>query len=597
MFEDYGYEIRSIKGGKYVIIDNKNEPLYSFGSTGSQTQKTISEKFNIPIEDVEIAIARLLIELDDDLAAENDFKDHQQTQTSLDAPRVPKPGDCRYWEQIKDNGEPLFVFYRPPNEITEKEGISYDHYHRVIKEKQEVVYVPMMPIPWPMCGKPLEPNDRLFEDIKSYVYDHVDLPDKRLYDVITSWILLTWIPEAFNVAPYLRFLGTKNVGKTRALEVLQQLSYRGTLSPSVTEAALFRLLEGYHITYLLDETEIYGTEQKQAIQNVLNAGYRRGQSVFRVESTPAGEQIVTGFQVFGPKALAGTRVLQATLESRCIQIVMEKTTRKINFTLDLPRAKTLRSRLLLWRFRRLNDLENAYSSEASEASEASEVYNEPPKTLQHITNSRVVELYAPLITICSDENFGKNITDYATDSFKDLQEEDSTGVEAQVVSAIIAACNYLESGAEGIWKFSTARVTEAFNMDKNEKEQWRSTSVGRVIKRLGFKSRRMGGGTAGYEFDSDKLEKLCSTYSLEGLKVPSLASLPSPPSLKDYADTPGLQEKIEEILDYIRENDESSEYDMIQELDIELSELKKILNILLRDGACYSPRVGIYKIS
>ena len=266
---------------------------------------------------------------------------------------VPSPGDGKYWEQIQRNGDPEYVFYRPPTEIMKTEALSYDAFHIVTDEKFSTHYHPMKTSFWPLCGEPEDPGLSLWDDVKSYIFSHVDFSDPRLYDVKTAWIMMTWIPESFNVAPYWRYIGTKNTGKTRALEVDQQLSYRGTLSPSVTEAALYRLIEKYHITYLLDETEIYNNEQKQATQHVLNAGYRRGQLVLRCEKAENGEIIVVGYNPFGPKALGGTKILKDTLESRCIPVVMEKNIRKVNFVLNLAEAKKLRSRLLLWRFRRL----------------------------------------------------------------------------------------------------------------------------------------------------------------------------------------------------------------------------------------------------
>ena len=205
--------------------------------------------------------------------------------------RVPRPGDGQHWEQVMRNGKPAFVFYRPASSISSTEGFSYDTFNQVGLGEESVTYVPMIPLPWQACGELAEPGDTLWAEIRQFLYDHVYHADDRLYDVLTAWVFYTYIPEAFHVAPYIKVLGPKNVGKTMLLECLYYLSYRAVLSPSVSEAALFRLLEAYHVTFLLDETEHYkyGAEVKQAIQNVLNSGYRRGQSVFRVEQAANGE--------------------------------------------------------------------------------------------------------------------------------------------------------------------------------------------------------------------------------------------------------------------------------------------------------------------
>ncbi|MFC1803671.1 hypothetical protein ACFL0D_06925 [Thermoproteota archaeon] len=442
----------------------------------------------------------------------------------------PSPGDGKYWEQIQRNGKHEYVIYTPAhrNIITKTESLNYDSFLMVDEEKYSINYHPMKIVPWALCNEPTEYGPELWDEIYHYVLDHVYLPDIRLYDVVTAWVFYTWIPEAFTVAPYLRLLGKKNVGKTRLLEVLYYLTYRGTLTPSITEAVLFRFLQDYKITYLLDETEIYGSETKQAIQHVLNAGYRRGQFAFRMEKTETGKYIPVGFNVFGPKALAGTRTLKDTLESRCIQIVMEKNPRDrpVNFMVDTLRAKRIRNKLLLYRFRRLADLDQL--SEDSELSEISEGYNEAPPELHQINNSRIIELYSPLITLAETEP-RQNIIDYAVDSYKRSQVEETDTYEAQILLAI-REIHHLESG-----KFSTRQVTDTYNQSRPEIEHIKVRTVGRIIKKLGFEPKRMTGGHSGYIFDLNRVNNLSEEYGIPILDSPSLPSLTSLTSPKEVS--------------------------------------------------------------
>ena len=456
---------------------------------------------------------------------------------------VPSPGDGRYWEQIQRNGKPEYVFYRAPT-LGLPEAINYDSFHIVADEKYSTHYHPMKVSFWPLCGELMEPGLSLWDDVKAFVFDHVEFSDPRLYDVKTAWIMMTWITEAFNVAPYWRYIGTKNTGKTRALEVDQQLCYRATLSPSVTEAALYRLIEKYHVTYLLDETEIYNNEQKQATQHVLNAGYRRGQLVLRCEKAENGEIIIVGYDPFGPKALGGTRILKDTLESRCVPVVMERNTRQINFELNMAEAKRLRSRLLMWRFRRLHDLGQVIS-DVSEVSDPSEVYLEAPQSLHQVKNSRIVELFAPLMRLAVDDEGRKNIVSYAIDTYRDTQEEDSSGYDGQIINSIIKCHSQLESG-----KFSTRMVTTFFNEDKTEKEEWGVRSVGKTIKTLGFRPKRMTGGAAGYIYDADLVSRLSEVYDLGVSRYTSLGSLTSLTSLKIVEDAKDILTENSGELDY-----------------------------------------------
>ena len=72
-----------------------------------------------------------------------------------------------------------------------------------------------------------------------------------------------------------------------------------------------------------------------------------------------------------------------------------------------------------------------------------------------------------------------------------------------------AAHSDLESG-----KFSTRLVTTYFNVNKPDKEHWKAPSIGRVVKRLGFKPKRMSGGKAGWVYDAKLVEKLLEQCSV-----------------------------------------------------------------------------------
>lgn len=409
---------------------------------------------------------------------------------------IESPGE-KFWEQIEVDGQYKYVFYNPPNEFRKEEQLSYDSFN--LGEQTEtftIHYTPIKKCPWPLAGEPIVPSEDLWTEIHGYIYRHVDLPDERLYDVATAWIQATWISEAWIAVPYFHLLGVKKSGKTRLLEVLQRLSYRGILTPNVSEAALFRCVEAYKPTLLLDETEIYSKEEKSSIQHLLNAGYRRGQWVMRVNVGEKESIKLELFDPFGFKALAGTGGFKDTLESRSIRINMEKNIRPVEDNIDEEKAKELRSQLLYWRFRRL--------SEVSEVSEVS-----PDSILRKLdfADGRFKELYTPLLVV---SNHGTaNILSYARDSYEAIIDEEQISIEAMVLQAIIKCQPELESG-----KFSTSLATEKFNEGRTEKEQWGTRSIGRVISRLGFRSKRMSNGPAGYVYDERRVKRLCERYGI-----------------------------------------------------------------------------------
>jgi len=394
-----------------------------------------------------------------------------------------------------------------------EESISTEHFMPGESGESVIIHnVPLKRCPWPLSGLPENPGDELMEEVKVFIMRHVDLFDERLYDVVTAWVFVSWLPEAFNAVPYLWIIGPKSSGKTRLLEVLQHLCYRAMLAAHISDAALFRAIEAYHPTLLLDEaSEIYTRDNQSSIQNLLNSGYRRGQYVVRVGGIESGEPKLELFDVYGPKAMAGLGGFKETLESRSILIPMEKNTRSVEFTLDKGEAKRLRSRLLMWRFRRLCDL-----SEVSEISEGQQ--GVAPKGLE-FCDGRFAELYSPLVTVANDGE--ASILTYARDAFEASMDEERTSIEAQILTAILETKPYLETG-----KFSTTTVTEKFNEGRSEREKWVSRSVGRMLKRLGFKPKRMTGGASGWVWEEDRIKRLVKRYGLPLVET-SLNSLTS----------------------------------------------------------------------
>jgi hypothetical protein len=438
--------------------------------------------------------------------------------------RVESPGKG-FWEQVEVDGRSLYVIYNPPTMLKDalnkrltaqgkdplpEESLSTELFMPGESGDDFIVnHIPLKRCPWPLSGLPEDPGDELMEEVKVFVMRHVDLPDERLYDVVAAWIFVSWLPEAFNAVPYLWIMGPKSSGKTRLLEVLQCLCYRAMLAAHISDAALFRAIEAFHPTLLLDEaSELYNGDNQSSIQNLLNSGYRRGQYVVRVGGIESGEPKLELFDVYGPKAMAGLGGFKETLESRSILILMEKNIRGIEFTVDVDVAKKLRGRLLMWRFRRLSDI-NAVSDITR---------REVPRELS-FCDGRFAELYTPLILVANDGV--EAIVSSAKDAYESVMDEEKTSVEAQILMAILKTRPYLELG-----KFPTSVVMEKFNEGLTEREKWGNRSIGRLLKRLGFRAKRLTGGSRGWVWEEARIMRLTKRYGTPPVET-SLTSLTS----------------------------------------------------------------------
>jgi len=88
-----------------------------------------------------------------------------------------------------------------------------------------------------------------------------------------------------------------------------------------TPAVLFRIVHALRPTLLMDEVEKMNTDEAREVRGIVNAGYKQGATVLRVEGE---DRKVKFFEVYSPKCLAGIRGLGSVTEDRCITIVMSK---------------------------------------------------------------------------------------------------------------------------------------------------------------------------------------------------------------------------------------------------------------------------------
>src|SRR5437867_2776091 len=160
---------------------------------------------------------------------------------------------------------------------------------------------------WPLkIPRRYSDEDQLYTNVRSTFETFWDPPDDRYHDVLASTVLFSYRVSEFKTTPYPFLFGPKGSGKTQALELLNHLCFKPLLSPDMSTAAIFQIIEAVHPTLLLDETDSIGRVQNENVHNllqILNAGYRRGQSVVRGYSEGSIHHL---YDVFGLQVLSGT---------------------------------------------------------------------------------------------------------------------------------------------------------------------------------------------------------------------------------------------------------------------------------------------------
>jgi len=121
---------------------------------------------------------------------------------------------------------------------------------------------------------------------------------------LALWVVHTYLIDVFNISPLLIINAPeKACGKTLLLKILAWLCFRPIPAANATSSVIFRLIEMYLLTLLLDEADTFLRDNKE-LHGMINAGFEKGASVLR--NVPAGDGFEPRkFSVYSAKAIAG----------------------------------------------------------------------------------------------------------------------------------------------------------------------------------------------------------------------------------------------------------------------------------------------------
>jgi hypothetical protein len=173
-------------------------------------------------------------------------------------------------------------------------------------------------------GEVLDPVE-IFFAIRSYIDRYVYFANADHLDLLTVWIIGTYLFPVFRHYPYLWINADKGSGKTTLLDVIQPLAFNAQLLVAPTPAVLFREVAANRPTLLIDEFESMTKHNKDvaaSMFDILNAGYNCNGQVKRTEPGQNGEFVVRTFSAYGPKVLCGISRIDSVLQDRTIQVRM-----------------------------------------------------------------------------------------------------------------------------------------------------------------------------------------------------------------------------------------------------------------------------------
>ena len=141
---------------------------------------------------------------------------------------------------------------------------------------------------------------------------------------LALWSVFAHAHDAADVSPLLALVSPeKRCGKTTALTVLRHLVPKPLAASNITPAALFRAIEKWRPTLLVDEADSFLGEREE-LRGILNSGHTRGTAY--VIRTVGEDHEPAMFSTWGPKAVALIGNLQDTLQDRSVVVPMRRKT-------------------------------------------------------------------------------------------------------------------------------------------------------------------------------------------------------------------------------------------------------------------------------
>lgn len=262
------------------------------------------------------------VNFDGDTGDIGDKNEESSIHTGSDDSNLPKLSDSpNDKEIIKSLASLSSIDYdRKRKSEAEKLGVRVEVLDKEVKaargEKNDDSGLPDVE-PWEF---PIEPAE-LLSNI-SLVVSRFIVCDEEVTDAVALWIIMTWLIDVVHVAPLAVITSPeKRCGKTQLLTILGKLSYRPLQASNISPAALYRCIEAWQPTLLLDETDAFLKENEE-LRGVINSGHTRDNAY--VIRTVGDDHTPKRFSTWGAKALSGIGHLSDTLMDRAIILELRR---------------------------------------------------------------------------------------------------------------------------------------------------------------------------------------------------------------------------------------------------------------------------------
>ncbi len=408
-------------------------------------------------------------------------------------------------------------------------------------------------------------EEQLDTDILKFIEKYVDISEQDRA-ISAKYVRMTYRVDSLNEVPYLHTTGNPGGGKSRFTQTVGLLSYRPIFTVGITAAALFRIVDAFKPTLIVDEfNQSSSSDDTEAIFQVLNCGYQRLPKLIRCSGKETNF-MPEGYDPFGAKILSGLKTTDSqAFQSRTHPVKLEETKRN-----DIPlqllpemltEARAIRNKLTLWRLRTFNQplIEKVKAAE---------------KVLKDKggISKRLIQVSSTLYALLDSEEAKSVFVSQLQTRTKDVNDERSQSLDGKLVAIIYARIftededgnlKYVEYAPEMVTgqegkpdeRLTIPAITDEINSDLPEKRKHTPEFVGKVLSGLDLKTDKITRRKSpnfqkrAVKFKRELLNKLFAKYFLSVLPdftVITVISATSPTESDTYLMT-GSNEQVNDL--------------------------------------------------
>jgi len=170
------------------------------------------------------------------------------------------------------------------------------------------------------CPEPIDPAE-LLTDIARTVRRFI-ICNEEVSHAVALWVAMTWFIDVVQIAPLAVITAPeKRCGKSLLLSLLGKLTARAISASSISPAALFRAIDAWNPTLLIDEADAFMKDNEE-LRGLLNSGHTRDSAY--VIRTVGDNFTPTKFTTWGAKAIAGIGHVADTLMDRAVILELRR---------------------------------------------------------------------------------------------------------------------------------------------------------------------------------------------------------------------------------------------------------------------------------